>query len=121
MPSYDLSKSPDRQRMLKDRREELAAVDDGSWPRNINDRFHWVTTDIKKIRRCLLYDIEYLEARETITACQDCAWTGPAGELTHIRDIPQRVGAGEPMPAGECPLCGALAHLTTTNTEKAGA
>ncbi len=32
-------------------------------------------------------------------------------QLAPIRDIYQRVEPGEPMPAGECPECGALVHV----------
>jgi uncharacterized Zn finger protein (UPF0148 family) len=42
--------------------------------------------------------------------CENCDWTGTASELKPIADLEQRVAAGEIMPAGECPECGALAH-----------
>lgn len=47
-------------------------------------------------------------------ACQNCEWTGEADELLDIADFGQRVSPGEPCPAGECPECGALAHLVET-------
>lgn len=37
--------------------------------------------------------------------------------LTPIIDIHERVGVGEPMPAGECPSCGALVHPIDDPTE----
>ena len=42
-----------------------------------------------------------------------CDWTGTESDLSGhgIPDIFERVDAGETMPAGECPECGALAHL----------
>lgn len=43
--------------------------------------------------------------------CADCDWTGPQSELNELVDVLERVGAGEAMPAGECPECGAVAHL----------
>lgn len=46
----------------------------------------------------------------TICKCQNCEWTGSRDELCAIKDIGERVAPGEPMPAGECPDCGALAH-----------
>ncbi len=43
--------------------------------------------------------------------CLDCDWHGPVCKTNAIQDIYERVEAGETMPAGECPSCGALAHL----------
>ncbi len=42
--------------------------------------------------------------------CQNCGWRGAEERLEPIEDIFQRVDPGEPMPAGECPECGALCH-----------
>ncbi len=43
--------------------------------------------------------------------CQNCDEKFTEGELINpIPDIGQRVAPGEPMPAGECPKCGALCH-----------
>jgi hypothetical protein len=42
--------------------------------------------------------------------CEDCGVETPAAELDPISDIEQRVSVGEPMPAGQCPDCGAVAH-----------
>jgi hypothetical protein len=44
--------------------------------------------------------------------CEDCGWQGSRSALKPIRDLHERVAPGEAMPAGECPQCGALAHLT---------
>lgn len=46
-----------------------------------------------------------------IAACQNCDWRGPRADLNPIQHIHQRVAPGEPMPAGECPRCGCLAHI----------
>lgn len=43
--------------------------------------------------------------------CGNCDWTGPESALQPIQHLSERVSAGETMPAGECPKCGALAHL----------
>lgn len=44
--------------------------------------------------------------------CQNCHFeTSDQVALRSITDIYQRVAPGEPMPAGECPECGALVHL----------
>lgn len=42
--------------------------------------------------------------------CQNCDWRGTESQLDDIQDLHQRVDPGEPMPAGECPECGALCH-----------
>lgn len=44
--------------------------------------------------------------------CADCEWEGRESQTAPIKDIFQRVEPGEPMPAGECPDCGALAILS---------
>ncbi len=44
--------------------------------------------------------------------CQNCGRAWESSLLNHIRDLAQRVSPGEPMPAGQCPICGALCHQT---------
>ena len=48
----------------------------------------------------------------TVT-CQDCGWKGTVAHCEPIapRYLPERVAAGDIMPAGECPECGASAML----------
>jgi DNA-binding transcriptional regulator YiaG len=48
---------------------------------------------------------------EAPCSCQDCDWTGPASALQLVASIEERISAEEIVPAGECPECGALAHL----------
>lgn len=49
-------------------------------------------------------------SRPTYYECQDCgkAWT--YDQLGDIHDLEARLEPGDPMPAGECPECGALCH-----------
>ena len=47
-------------------------------------------------------------------ACSDCGWQGKATDTHIIEDFQERVSPGEIVPAGECPECGALAHLSST-------
>jgi len=49
---------------------------------------------------------------ETLTECANCGKAWPESALREIplRSIPERVAAGEVMPYGECPTCGALCH-----------
>lgn len=42
--------------------------------------------------------------------CQNCDEVFEDDELGVIKDIFERVEAGEPMPSGECPECGCLCH-----------
>lgn len=44
-------------------------------------------------------------------ACGNCDWRGPMADTHEIENIDQRVYAGEIVPAGQCPECGALVHL----------
>ena len=51
--------------------------------------------------------------------CQDCGWKGTVAqcELIAPRYLPERVPAGDVMPAGECPGCGASAMLDADTSE----
>jgi hypothetical protein len=53
----------------------------------------------------------------TKVACEDCDWQGEACELEGISDFSERVAPGEICPAGECPECGALAHVAKPRVE----
>ena len=48
------------------------------------------------------------DASDPLTECQDCETRTPESKLNPVKDLHQRVEPGEPMPAGECPECGAL-------------
>ena len=43
--------------------------------------------------------------------CGSCDWAGLVNDTEPIGDLEQRIAPGETVPAGECPECGALAHL----------
>jgi hypothetical protein len=43
--------------------------------------------------------------------CDNCDWEGTLEQLGIIKDAHERLDPGCPMPAGECPECGALAYL----------
>jgi hypothetical protein len=53
----------------------------------------------------------------TKVACEDCDWQGEACELEGISDFSERVAPGEICPAGECPECGALAHVAKARVD----
>jgi hypothetical protein len=44
--------------------------------------------------------------------CQNCSGEWYGEELKPIKDFELRVEPGEVCPAGECPDCGAVCHLT---------
>jgi hypothetical protein len=48
---------------------------------------------------------------EGVAECADCGGRCGESDLQRIRHLTERVLPGEPMPAGECPDCGALCHL----------
>ena len=41
MAFYDLRKAEDRERMRQERQAELTAINEGRWPRDINDSMRW--------------------------------------------------------------------------------
>ena len=51
--------------------------------------------------------------------CQDCGWKETVAHCEPIapRYLPERVSAGDVMPAGECPECGASAMLDPDKPE----
>ena len=53
------------------------------------------------------------ETGEPVCRCQNCNWTGVIGLVNPIEDffVFERVAPGEICPAGDCPECGAVAHI----------
>jgi len=49
----------------------------------------------------------------SLARCQDCTRVFAEENLEEIRHLDTRVHPGEPMPAGQCPACGALCQLIT--------
>lgn len=43
--------------------------------------------------------------------CQNCSKRWPEGKLREVKDFSMRTEPGEPIPAGECPDCGAVCHV----------
>lgn len=50
-------------------------------------------------------------ADDAAVACSNCDYSGAMSALKPVTDLLQRISVGETVPAGECPRCGALAHL----------
>lgn len=61
MTSYNLTKRESRLRKKEALESELAALGDGTWPRDTNDVMRWTTSDRKRIRAIIAAEIEYLE------------------------------------------------------------
>lgn len=49
---------------------------------------------------------------DPFVTCSNCNWKGKESQCDEIDNISQRICAGETMPAGQCPECGSVAHLT---------
>lgn len=50
------------------------------------------------------------------TECDDCGYICLATELNSIEALWSRSEQGNPIPAGQCPKCGALSYLATEPT-----
>lgn len=61
-----------------------------------------------------------MPSAKTPTHCQDCGKVWKLHELDTIDDPTLRIEAGEPMPHGQCPQCGALCTLLRTTTPALG-
>ena len=71
MASYNRMKRADRDQEIADRKAEIAAVDAGEWPRNLNDEFRWNSnnartenpppTPAEYAKRLCTFEVEYLE------------------------------------------------------------
>lgn len=48
---------------------------------------------------------------DTRVTCGNCDWAGLVTQLEDIHDAQERLCPGEETPAGECPICGALAYI----------
>lgn len=70
MASYNRMKAADRAREMADRMAEVEAIDNGTWPRSLDDdmrwgpnqRFHDVTEKATYARKLCMADVTYLEA-----------------------------------------------------------
>lgn len=58
----------------------------------------------------------YIEVEDETASvsCDNCDWVGAQPECEMISDIQERISAGGVVPAGQCPVCGALTFLDKT-------
>lgn len=84
MAFYNLSKRADRDQMRADRRAELAAVESGEWPRDINDQFRWTPKGnvylsakenrlmtLEHVKKCCQMEIDYCDGVDKRVAEND--------------------------------------------------
>jgi hypothetical protein len=82
---------------------ELSEGADGIWVQA------WVFLSNSRLAK---EGIENAEAQYDESAtCDGCNATWDVDDLPAVTDLAQRVAPGEPMPAGECPACGAVCHI----------
>ncbi len=69
MSCYNRMKNASRQQEITDRKAEIAAIDGGTWPRDMNDEYRWgvnktfhdMTEKAVYARSLCLTEVEYLE------------------------------------------------------------
>jgi hypothetical protein len=64
MAAYNLMKQEDRKRMREDRLAEIQAVQNGTWPRDIDDSVRWSKGTPEYARRMCQDGISYLDDLE---------------------------------------------------------
>lgn len=79
MPSYDLRRKNDRDTLRAERTAELAATQDGTWPRDLNDAMRWSprhgSDPRREAARFCAHDLAWLDDLEARLA----AGTAPDG------------------------------------------
>lgn len=75
MASYNLQKKESRDRLRAERQGELDAIERGVWPRNINDKYRWISVPSG------MTHAEYAK-----TMCQ--------ADLAYLNDLEGRLDAG---------------------------
>ena len=91
MSAYDLTKTADRARLRRDRQAEVAAVDAGRWPRDIDDRFRWNPS---------MYLNPYLSSTTAADVAAKHAKKMCAAEVAYLDDVERRLRDGDPSLAG---------------------
>lgn len=61
MQGYNLMRRADRDRKRADDQDELVAIREGKWPRDIDDRMRWSTSDPSAVQAALEASIQYLD------------------------------------------------------------
>lgn len=79
MAVYNRMKAADRAREIEDRKAEIVAIDNHTWPRDINDDMRWGANRT-------FYDVP-----------QKAAWVRALceSEVAYLEGVPSRIEAGE--------------------------
>lgn len=81
MASYNFMKREDRERCRKDRQEELDAVENKRWPRDINDTMRWLNCPVSEAAaqyaaKMCRYEIKWLDDIEHRLSMNDPSLNG---------------------------------------------
>lgn len=79
MACYNRTKAASRKQEIEDRKAEIAAIDAGTWPRDLDDAMRWGANKT------------FHDAAEKA----EYARTGCWAEVVYLEDIPARIEAGE--------------------------
>ena len=70
MSAYNLTKTADRERLRRERQDEIQAIDNGLWPRNSDEHHRWSVAGkhprdaAKYARRMCAVELDYLDDLE---------------------------------------------------------
>ena len=76
MSSYNMLKKADRHRELQERKDELLAVQEGRWPRNLDDTYRWSPQR------------SYTGSEWAARVC--------TSQIAYLEDLEKRIAAGDP-------------------------
>lgn len=88
MPSYDLTKRADRESALADYKATVEAVNNGSWPRDVNDAMRWNVSNARWWA---------VDCPRPLTPATYAKYMCQA-EIEYLEDVQTRIEAGE-LPA----------------------
>lgn len=73
---YNRMKAADRKENQKDLRAELKAIEDGTWPRDLNDQLRYGRPDATYVKKLVEIELAYLEDLENRIIQGDEGLTG---------------------------------------------
>jgi hypothetical protein len=84
---------------------DLEAIADNPAP-----EFAALSRDAKELIADEYPHVLSIENEWSMSRCQNCGRRWSQSYLAPIRDLSRRVSSAEPIPSGECPVCGTLCH-----------
>ena len=85
MACYNLMLKQDRDKLRQERTAELRAVQDGTWPRSIDDSMRWLNAPTDGLARPEVN--RRLRAEYAARMCQ--------ADLNYLKDLEKRIASGE--------------------------